>query len=173
MDLWVCIVIAAVCVLVTAVVTALATTSRLKKSSANTIGNAEEKAREIIDEALKTADSKKRESMLEIKEETIRAKNELDKEFRHYGKACTEAQKLEVIANVAKRAGYTDVDDFYNNIGYGGVAVSKFAGKLKDEFDRIVAPLFKQVQKLRDKCTLAAEARDRLLPKLMNGEIEV
>ena len=41
------------------------------------------------------------------------------------------------------------------------------------EFDRIVAPLFKQVQKLRDKCTLAAEARDRLLPKLMNGEIEV
>ena len=41
------------------------------------------------------------------------------------------------------------------------------------EFDRIVAPLFKQVQKLRDKCTLAAEARDRLLPNLMNGEIEV
>ncbi len=41
------------------------------------------------------------------------------------------------------------------------------------EFDRIVAPLFKQAQKLRDKCTMAAEARDRLLPKLMNGEIEV
>ena len=73
-------------------------------------------------------------------ENIIEGKNELDKEFRHYGKACTEAQKLEVIANVAKRAGYTDVDDFYNNIGYGGVAVSKFAGKLKDEFDRIVAP---------------------------------
>ena len=41
------------------------------------------------------------------------------------------------------------------------------------EFDRIVAPLFKQAQKLRDKCTMAAEARDRLLPKLMNREIEV
>lgn len=41
------------------------------------------------------------------------------------------------------------------------------------KFDSIVAPLFKQVQMLRDKCTLAAEARDRLLPKLMNGEIEV
>ena len=41
------------------------------------------------------------------------------------------------------------------------------------KFDSIVALLFKQVQRLRDKCTLAAEARDRLLPKLMNGEIEV
>ena len=41
------------------------------------------------------------------------------------------------------------------------------------EFDRIIAPLFKQAQKLRDKCTMAAEARDRLLPKLMNREIEV
>ena len=42
-----------------------------------------------------------------------------------------------------------------------------------NKFDSIVAPLFKQVQMLRDKCTLAAEARARLLPKLMNGEIEV
>ena len=41
------------------------------------------------------------------------------------------------------------------------------------KFDSIVAPLFRQVQMLRDKCTMAAEARDRLLPKLMNGEIEV
>lgn len=41
------------------------------------------------------------------------------------------------------------------------------------QYDDIVASLFKQVQLLRDKCTMAAEARDRLLPKLMNGEIEV
>lgn len=41
------------------------------------------------------------------------------------------------------------------------------------QFDGIVSPLFKQAQMLRDKCRLAAEARDRLLPKLMSGEIEV
>ena len=46
------------------------------------IGSAEEKAREIIDEAVKTAESKKRESMLEIKEESIKNKNELDKEIK-------------------------------------------------------------------------------------------
>lgn len=41
------------------------------------------------------------------------------------------------------------------------------------QFDGVVSPLFEQVQMLRDKCKLATEARDRLLPKLMNGEIEV
>lgn len=53
-----------------------------KKVSEAKIGNAEEKAREIIDEALKTAETKKRESLLEVKEESIRTKNELDKEIR-------------------------------------------------------------------------------------------
>ena len=37
---------------------------------------------EIIDEALKTAETKKREAMLEAKEESIRTKNELDKETK-------------------------------------------------------------------------------------------
>ncbi len=46
------------------------------------IGNAEQKAREIIDDALKTAETKKRESLLEIKEESIKTKNELEKETK-------------------------------------------------------------------------------------------
>ncbi len=75
-----------IAVIVTAVVTApvawyLATTY-YKKMSDTKIGNAEEKAREIIDEALKTAETKKRESLLEVKEESIRTKNELDKEIK-------------------------------------------------------------------------------------------
>ena len=53
-----------------------------KNVSEKKIGSAEEKAREIIDEALKTAEAKKRESSLEIKEESIRVKNELDKEIK-------------------------------------------------------------------------------------------
>ncbi len=46
------------------------------------IGSAEEKAREIINEAVKTAETKKRESLLEIKEESIKTKNDLDKEIK-------------------------------------------------------------------------------------------
>jgi ribonuclease Y len=53
-----------------------------KNVSEKKLGNAEEKAREIIDEALKTAEAKKREASLEIKEESIRTKNELDKEIK-------------------------------------------------------------------------------------------
>ncbi len=54
----------------------------LKNAANSKIGNAEEKARQIIDDAVKTAENKKRESMLEIKEESIKAKNDLDKEIK-------------------------------------------------------------------------------------------
>ena len=42
-----------------------------------------------------------------------------------------------------------------------------------DEFDRLISPIFSQIQKLREKCYKLSQARDRLLPKLMSGEIEV
>jgi ribonuclease Y len=46
------------------------------------IGTAEEKAREIIDEALKTAETKKREALLEAKEESLKSKNEFERETK-------------------------------------------------------------------------------------------
>ena len=46
------------------------------------IGSAEVKSREIIEEALKTAETKKREAMLEAKEEALRTKNELERETK-------------------------------------------------------------------------------------------
>ncbi|MGN0383209.1 MAG: Rnase Y domain-containing protein, partial [Eubacterium sp.] len=46
------------------------------------IGSAEEKARQIIDEAVKTAETKKREALLEAKEENLRVKNEFEKESK-------------------------------------------------------------------------------------------
>ncbi|MGL6173226.1 MAG: Rnase Y domain-containing protein, partial [Cellulosilyticaceae bacterium] len=41
------------------------------------IGSAEEKARKVIDDAIKTGEAKKREMLLEAKEENIKVKNEL------------------------------------------------------------------------------------------------
>ncbi|MDE6714845.1 MAG: ribonuclease Y [Lachnospiraceae bacterium] len=63
-------------------VTAKISIDRYKKEVEGKIGSAEEKARAIIDDALKNAESKKRESLLEVKEETIKAKSELDKEIK-------------------------------------------------------------------------------------------
>ncbi len=78
--------------LVSVPVTAVAATNYRKKVVEAKLGNADEKAREIIDEALKTAETKKREALLEAKEETIHAKNELDKEIKERR---AEAQRYE------------------------------------------------------------------------------
>jgi ribonuclease Y len=68
--------------LVTAILTAAIVTAYQKNVSSKKIGSAEEKAREIIDEAVKNAETKKKEILLEAKEDSIRTKNELDKEIR-------------------------------------------------------------------------------------------
>ncbi len=73
-------------------VTAAAVTAHRKRTFESKVGSAEEKARQIIDEAVKTAENKKREAMLEVKEESIRSKNELEKEIRERR---NEVQRLE------------------------------------------------------------------------------
>jgi len=83
---------ALVAVIVSAAITYVVTTGLMKKNADSKIGNAEEKAREIIDEALKTAETKKREALLEVKEESIKTKNELDKEIKERR---AEAQRME------------------------------------------------------------------------------
>ena len=52
------------------------------RKDAEVIGSAEDKARKILDEALKTAETKKREALLEVKEESLRTKNELERETK-------------------------------------------------------------------------------------------
>ena len=76
------IITAVVSVLVTAIVVWFLASSYQKNSAKSKISNAEEKARGIIDDAVKTAEEKKRESMLEIKEESIKAMIDLDKEIK-------------------------------------------------------------------------------------------
>ncbi len=78
--------IAVICVIVALAVaipvTAKVTKTNVLKEVETKVGNADEKARNIIDEAIKTAEAKKREGLLEIKEESIKAKNDLDKEIK-------------------------------------------------------------------------------------------
>ena len=53
-----------------------------KRTYESKIGSAEVKSREIIEEALKTAETKKRAAMLEATEEALRTKNELERETK-------------------------------------------------------------------------------------------
>ena len=82
MQIGIVIAVAAVLVIVAAVVSHFVTVSNLRKNAESKIGNAESRAREIIDDAVKTAEAKKKESLLEIKEESIKTKNELEKETK-------------------------------------------------------------------------------------------
>lgn len=72
----------AITLLIAVPVTYSVAVSTKAKKDAEKIGTAEEKARNIIDEALKTAETKKREALLEAKEESLKTKNELEKETR-------------------------------------------------------------------------------------------
>jgi ribonuclease Y len=74
--------VAVVLIVVAAVISHFLTVSNLKNNAESKIGNAEARAREIIDDAVKTAEAKKKESLLEIKEESIKNKNELEKETK-------------------------------------------------------------------------------------------
>ena len=77
------IIIAIIATLVIAVpVSVYIANTRSKKAMEITIGNAEDKAREIIDEAIKAADAKKREASLEVKEETIKSRHDFEKETK-------------------------------------------------------------------------------------------
>jgi GTP pyrophosphokinase len=64
----------------------------------------------------------------------------VDGELKRFGTAYTEAQRNEIVENVGKRTGFNSADDVYNTLGYGGLAVSKIAGKLRDEFERLIKP---------------------------------
>ncbi|MBQ6602853.1 MAG: ribonuclease Y [Eubacterium sp.] len=87
----------AIIAVVAAVLIAVLVSSRMavaKKiaKDAETVGTAESRARVILDEALKTAETKKREALLEAKEENLRIKNEQEREYRERR---SELQKYE------------------------------------------------------------------------------
>ena len=68
-------------------------TAHQKKVFSEKIGTAEQKSREIIDDALKTAEAKKREALLEVKEESLRSKNELEKEIHERRAEVSRSEK--------------------------------------------------------------------------------
>ncbi len=76
-------IIAVIVALVIAIpVTTMLTNKRRDAAEKDKVDGAEAKARTIIDEALTEAENKKREALLEAKEENIKARADLDKEIK-------------------------------------------------------------------------------------------
>ena len=76
---WIIIIVVLIIALPITWKSAIASKTRMDEQK---IGTAEEKARSIIDDAIKTAETKKRESLLEVKEQSLAAKNDVDKEIK-------------------------------------------------------------------------------------------
>ena len=106
MPIGIVIAVAVVLIVVAAVISHFLTVSNLKNNAESKIGNAEARAREIIDDAVKTAEAKKKESLLEIKEESIKNKNELEKETKERRSELQRYEKrvLSKEENVEKKA---------------------------------------------------------------------
>ncbi|MBE6700820.1 MAG: bifunctional (p)ppGpp synthetase/guanosine-3',5'-bis(diphosphate) 3'-pyrophosphohydrolase [Ruminococcaceae bacterium] len=78
----------------------------------------------------------------EKREENIEnAKRDIDRIFRKFGIQYNDEQRDQIVLNVAKKSGVFEVEDYYNAIGYGGVALSKIETKLKNEFDKLIRPI--------------------------------
>ncbi len=86
-------VIFAVIVVLAVIITWFVAIAYRKNIAEAKTGKAEDKAREIIDEALKSAEAKKRETLLEAKEEALRMKNEIDKEVKDRRAEIQRAEK--------------------------------------------------------------------------------
>ena len=136
-----------------------------KKSVEEKIGNAETKAREIIDEALKSAETKKREGLLEVKEESIRTKNELEKETKERR---AELQRLE--RRVQQKEESVDKKaDAIEKREAGFTVKEEALAKQKEE----VAKLNEQrVQELERISGLTSEQAKEYLLKIVEDEVK-
>ena len=82
MDVLITVIVALIALLVGGGVGAAVGYNRRKAVAEREIGSAEEEARRVINEAIKSAESKKREATVEAKEEILKARNEFEKEVK-------------------------------------------------------------------------------------------
>ncbi len=61
---------------------------------------------------------------------------EVYKEIRKMSRNITDAEIDEVILAIAKRVGIQSADDFYNTLGFGGLSLSRFTNRIKDELEK-------------------------------------
>ena len=82
LPIWLAVVLCAVCFLVGSVLFFVLGIRYRKNVAEKEIGSAEDEAKRIINDAIKSAESKKREALVEAKEEILQARNEHEKEVK-------------------------------------------------------------------------------------------
>lgn len=65
-----------------------------------------------------------------------RGKEELEHELKRNNIVLTDEELAEVLEKIANRQGYKSVDDVYAAIGYGGLLISRFITRIKDNYKK-------------------------------------
>ncbi len=64
---------------------------------------------------------------------------EVERECRRIYKAITDEQIDEIVTVIAKKVSINNADDFYNTIGFGGLSITRFLPKIKEEIEKLKA----------------------------------
>ena len=88
-------------------------------------------------------------------ENVIRGREMLESELKHNGLTLDDAQDIDTVAPILKRLSFSNLEDMYAAIGYGGITATRVANRIRDELrtkpDRKTA---------LDKMSEAAERRE-------------
>ena len=72
-------------------------------------------------------------------ENIVLGRSEVEKEIKRFGRSIGDSELDDIIASIARRVGIQDADDFYNTIGFGGLSLSRFVPKIKEEIEKLTA----------------------------------
>ena len=160
------IIIAIVVTLVIAVPVTLIISSKLhKKEDEKKLDNASGQARAIIDKAVKEAEEKKREALLEVKEESIRVKNDLEKEIRERRAEVTKAED-----RVAQKE--ENLDKKIDNADRREQSLASREGQLKKRAVEVEALAEQRVQELERISGLTTEQAKDFLLKTVEEDVK-
>ncbi|NLK99005.1 MAG: ribonuclease Y [Epulopiscium sp.] len=162
--LWIAIVVLITAIVVGAITFAMGVSYRKRIAEAQ-IGSAEERARKIIDDAISTSEAKKREIMLEAKEETLKAKNELDQEIRERR---GELQRLERRLQQKEES----LDRKVETLEKKEDALNKKVEQIDELREEVIALQQKEIQELERISGLTSEEAKEYLLKTIENEVK-
>ncbi len=153
-------------VIVAALVTWTVSENYHKNVASKKVGSAEEKARQIIDDAVKSAETTKREAELSAKEESIKAKNELDKEIQQRR---SEVQKSE--RRIQKKE--ENIDRKLDNVEKREANLTKREEQINKERDKVANLNKQRIAELERISGLTSEQAKEFLLKTVEEDVKM
>ena len=158
-------VIFAIILIVAILITNKISVAQYSKSIEEKMGSAESRARQIIDDALKTAEAKKKESLLEVKEESIRTKNELERESKERRSELQRYEKRVLSKEEAVEKRVEAVEQRESNL-------SSREDRLKQRENKVEELTQQRVQELERISGLTSEQAKEYLLKTVEDDVK-